>query len=493
MRQVFDIAVIGGGINGCGISADAAMRGLSVILIEKDDLASKTSSSSSKLIHGGLRYLEYGHFSLVKKALKERQRLLNLASHLVHPIPFIMPYQQQLRPKWLLRTGLFLYDKLNRNNQLPKSESIRRTTHLPYFSPLTNLLHEGFLFYDCITDDSRLTISNALQARNHGATIWRDSELLAASTQNNLWHLTVQQKAAERKTIKAKIVINAGGPWVESIDTMLAITSPMKMTLVKGSHLVMRKLYEGNHGYLLQHTDKRIVFAMPYHGYTLIGTTDIAFSGYLDEVTISSEETSYLLDLIKNYFNNQLSEQDIVASWSGIRPLLASPTKKSVTALNRDYSFNYTSSPAPAITVHGGKITTYRQLASEVIDKLAPYFPTMPSSKTDTIPLPGSELNYDKYVLFAQKHYHWLDKTIRERYFASYGTRTELFLAPCQKMADLGYHFGNGLYQVEVDYLVQKEWARSCEDIVWRRTKLGLHFDSTNTKALANYLETAIR
>ncbi len=488
MEQVFDVAIIGGGINGCGISADAAMRGLSVILIEKDDLASKTSSASSKLIHGGLRYLEYCHFSLVKKALGERQNLLNLACHLVHPIPFIMPYQQQLRPKWLLRAGLFVYDKLNRNNQLPNSKSIYRVTHPSYFSPLANSLHEGFLFYDCITDDSRLTISNALQARKHGATIWRDSELLAANTQNAIWHLTVQRKKKEIKTVKAKTAINATGPWVESIDKLLAITSPLKMTLVKGSHLVVRKLYEGKHAYLLQHSDKRIVFTIPYHEFTLIGTTDVAFSGNLNEVIISNDEITYLTDLVEHYFNCQLTEQNIIASWSGIRPLLASPSQ-SISALNRDYSYNYTSVPAPAITIHGGKITTYRQLASQIVNKLAPFFPTMPYSKTDISPLPGSEANYDEYVLFAHKQYHWLDEKIRARYLANYGTRTELFLAHCQNMADLGHHFGNGLYQVEIDYLVQEEWAIDCEDILWRRTKLGLHFNSMDTKTLAAYLK----
>lgn len=494
MDQVFDVAIIGGGINGCGIAADAAMRGLSVILLEKDDLASKTSSSSSKLIHGGLRYLEYYDFSLVKKALHERQLLLNLAPYLVYPIPFVLPYQKGMRPTWLLRTGLFLYDNLDRKNKLPRSKLIRRTNQSPYFSPLADHFAKGFLFYDCATDDARLTIANALQAKEYGASIQTRVTVSNAMVQNNLWQLTAKKRSGVEEIITAKVLVNATGPWVESFNKLSGIPSKFKMSLVKGSHLVVHKLYEGNHAYLLQHDDKRIIFIVPYHGYTMIGTTDVAFESSLDEINISSEEVNYLCNLVSNYFRCHVQRKDIINTWSGVRPLLATSGEE-LKALSRDYAYDCTSSPAPALTVYGGKITTYRQLALKSVDTLQEFFPKLGKSRTESIPLPGSTIenwNYKDYSAYAREKYYWLDEPILERYLSSYGTRTELLLSGCEKMSDLGFNFSNDLYQLEVDYLQKEEWACGSDDILWRRTKLGLNFEPEKKQALENYCQRQI-
>ncbi|KTC96579.1 glycerol-3-phosphate dehydrogenase [Legionella erythra] len=496
MDDFFDVAIIGGGINGCGIAADAALRGLSVLLIEKDDLASKTSSSSSKLIHGGLRYLEQYDFSLVKKALDERQTLLKIAPHLVYPLPFVLPYEQSMRPTWLLRTGLFLYDHLSRKNRLPRSRLIRRSQAWsePYFLPLSTAYHKGFAFYDCATDDARLTISNALQARAHGAIILPRTELLNATVENQSWRLQVKLQNDREVMFKARTVINATGPWVEQVNQRLNIPSRYKMSLVKGSHLVVHKLYEGNHAYLLQNKDKRIVFVIPYHGNTMIGTTDIAFKNNLDHVSISPEEITYLLDLTKLYFRHTIKKEDILTTWSGVRPLLSSDDEKPQ-ALSRDYAYHYSSHPAPAIAIYGGKITTYRQLANETMDTLAAVFPALPPSLSDKMVLPGGQSDhsdYKTYVAHAREKYYWLDENIRERLFRAYGTRTELILGKLNETADLGEHFGHGLYQVEVDYLVEQEWAQTCDDILWRRSKLGLQFSARERDALMHYLNNKI-
>lgn len=489
MKQVFDVAIIGGGINGCGVAADAALRGLSVILIEQGDLASKTSSSSSKLIHGGLRYLEYYDFKLVKKALDERQRLLSLAPHLVRPIPFIIPYAKNMRPVWLLRTGLFLYDNLSRDNKLPRSKFVQRKQQFQYFAPLEEKYKKGLMFYDCATDDSRLTITNAIQAREHGASIHTYTKLIKAHVENGIWHLTAKTSTDKEFEIRAKTLVNATGPWVESMSELLQIPTQFKLSLVKGSHFVVHKLYEGKHAYLLQHEDKRVIFIVPYQGYTMIGTTDVALKGPLEDVNISQEEVEYLCGLVNNYFQCNIQKSDIIDTWSGVRPLLAASGE--LKTLSRDYTYYYTQSPAPAVTIYGGKITTYRQLALETVDALKEHFPYLPQSKTNVSPLPGATLktmSYKDYLNFAREKYFWLLEAIKERYLANYGTNTELLLATCNSMNDLGYDFGNGLYQIEVDYLCHHEWAKSCDDILWRRTKLGLNFSAEQTQTLEEYL-----
>lgn len=490
MDQVFDIAIIGGGINGCGTAADAALRGLSVVLLEKDDLASKTSSSSTKLIHGGLRYLEHYEFGLVKKALDERQRLLDLAPHIVHPQSFVLPYQKHMRPAWLLKLGLFFYDHLSHNNHLPRFKSIDRAHETPCFSPLKEELNHGFLFCDASTDDARLTIANSLQAKKHGAHIRTQSEVIKAHVKNDMWQLTIQPKQGAPYTLFAKVLVNAAGPWVESIAKLTQVAAPKALALVKGSHFLVPKIYPGTQAYLLQNTDKRIIFVIPYHEFSMIGTTEVAFNGTLDKIEISEEETDYLLNLVNSYFKKELSKNDIVYSWSGVRPLLAQ-TNKEMNSLSRDYYFEIMSKPAPVVTIYGGKITTYRQLAEDLINQLAPFFPQINSSKTYKTPLPGAtfgSMNFEQYTQYAKEKYHWLDKTLLNRYLYTYGSCMEKFIASCTGYESMGKQFSPSLYQVEVDYLILEEWASSSDDILKRRTKLILEKNALCEKELTDYL-----
>ena len=490
MDHVFDVAIIGGGINGCGCAADAALRGLSVILCEQDDLASKTSSKSSQLIHGGLRYLEQFNFKLVKKALNERQKLLQLAPHLVHPLPFFIPYQKNSRPLWMLRTGLFIYDYLSLANQLPHSQLIRRKNQPFYFQRLQNDINVGLLYYDAATDDARLTLTNALQAKQHGASIRPQTKLIKTDIIDGQWLLTLDGKKEGLFQVRANAVINTAGPWVESVNQLLNIPLEHTLSLVKGSHIVVDKLYEGDHAYMLQHQDKRIVFAIPYHGYTLVGTTDVAFSGYMDNLHIDRSEIDYLFSIVHQYFNKTLDETDIITSWSGIRPLL-SDDKKSPSTLSRDYVYHYSKNPAPAVTVYGGKITTYRQLATQAVNELKHTFPHLKKSRTATTPLPGAKIgtmDFNAYLQYAHKQYHWLGDETKKRLLATYGTRTEFILAGCLEIADLGQSFSSTCYQAEIDYLIKEEWATCVEDILWRRTKLGLTMDNKEKAVLADYL-----
>lgn len=491
MKQTFDVAIIGGGINGCGSAADAALRGLSVYLCEADDLASKTSSCSSKLIHGGLRYLEHYNLSLVKKSLDERAKLLQLAPHLVYPLPFVLPYKQQSRPFWLLRLGLFLYDNLSRTNTLPKSFSIRRRHENTYFSPLENTLDKGLIYWDATADDARLTITNALQAKEFGATIHTQTKLIAAESNENVWQLRLRPKNAPEFTIQAKSVINAAGPWVLEINNLLNTPMHRALSLVKGSHLVIPKLYSGNHAYLLQNDDNRVVFAIPFHGNTLIGTTDIAYTGSPNDLSISPSEIDYLCAIVNRFFKQKISAKDIVTTWSGVRPLLFDEGK-SPSQLSRDYAYYFTQKPAPLVTLYGGKITTYRKLALEAVDSLQAVFDSLPPSETHRTPLPGATwkgMPFLEYLNYAHKNYAWLDEKTKERYLHQYGTRTEMLLSGRQKTIDLGLSFGNTLYQAEVDYLVQEEWATCSEDILWRRTKLGLSASPESRELLDNYLQ----
>lgn len=489
MDRVVDLAIIGGGINGCGCAADAALRGLSVVLFEKDDLASKTSSSSTKLIHGGLRYLEHYEFSLVKKALLERQRLLDLAPHLVHAQAFVLPLQKHRRPAWFIRLGLFFYDHLTHKNHLPSCKSIRRSAKSHYFAPLKDELKRGFLFYDAATEDARLTICNALQAKDHGASIRPHSCVVKTEVIGKLWQLTIKPKKGSQYTLLAKSIMNAAGPWVESMAQMTQISDQQKISLVKGSHMIVPALYEGDQAYFLQHTDDRVVFVIPYHGFSMIGTTEVPFSGSPDEVKITDEEIDYLTHLVNSYFKVKISREDLLYSWSGVRPLLANENKDA-NALSRDYSYTFHTLPAPCITLYGGKITTYRQLAQEAIDQLKVIFPQMRASTTKTTPLPGatySTMNFEEYVLYAKEQYRWLDEALLNRYLYTYGTKMEYFLSQCTSMASMGKHFGESLYQVEVDYLLLEEWASCAQDILRRRTQLGLTMSKAGEIDLATY------
>lgn len=481
MEEIFDVAVIGGGINGCGIAADAALRGLSTCLIEQSDIASKTSSSSSKLIHGGLRYLEYYHFALVKKALDERQTLLKIAPHLVSPLPFVIPDRSQMRSSLWIRAGLWLYDHLSFRNNLPKSKTLSRTQYEEIFSPLQDSCQKGFLFYDCITDDARLTLANALQAKAYGAKLLLHTTVIKGEQRQGQWLVQTASQNGSVSNIYAKTVINATGPWAMQVNYLLGVEHPYTLSYVKGSHIVVPKFYEGTHAYLLQNEDKRIIFVIPFHGFILIGTTDVPINNCSYPVSISSAEMTYLLDSIHRYFKCSLQEKDIVANWSGIRPLLAQKDI-SPSALSRDYVFHYEKKPAPIVTIYGGKITTYRQLSMDVVDCLADFFPKLPASQTATTPLPGY---YDEQTKIKYEHaFSWLDADLFHRLLKTYGSKMAALLAGCHSYSDLGIHFGHGLYQREIDYLITEEWADSSEAILWRRTKLGLVFNQDERERL---------
>lgn len=497
MDHIFDVAIVGGGINGCGCAADAALRGLSVVLLEQDDLASKTSSNSSKLIHGGLRYLEQGEFRLVRKALNERQKLLDLAPHLVHPQAFFLPYLKSMRPAWLLRLGLFFYDHLTNKNRLPPCQFIKKNKDHPnsYFAPLIEAIDRGVFFYDAATDDARLTITNALQAKNHGASIRPYSKVIHAEVIHNLWQLTIQPQEGAPYTLSAKSLINATGPWVECLAKLTPVPLAHSLTLVKGSHILVPKYYEGEQAYLLQHNDKRIIFVIPYQGFSLIGTTDFPFQGSLqDPIVISEEEIDYLLGLVNSYFTVKLTKEDLVFSWSGLRTLIKNQGKK-LQSLSRDYHYELSTQPAPLITILGGKITTYRLLAEEVVNQLRVLFPQMPPSKTENTPLPGAtfnNMNFEQYCLYATKKYSWLPKELLTRYLYSYGSQMEFFLSKCTSMDSMGLAFGSSLYQVELDYLITQEWAKHLDDVLERRTKLEWTMNETSKKMLRDYLKNSL-
>ena len=475
----FDLLVVGGGINGAGIARDAAGRGLSVLLCEQGDLASATSSASTKLIHGGLRYLETYAFRLVREALAERERLLAIAPHIVWPLRFVLPRDAGLRPAWMLRLGLFLYDNLSALRSLPGSQSLR-LSGTPLGAPLQERLSEGFAYSDCWVEDSRLVVLNALDARERGADIRTRTRLVSARREEGLWCARLASKDGAEQEVRARLVVNAAGPWVSGLLTDLGLGSRAAVRLVKGSHLVTRRLYEGEHAYILQQPDRRIVFAIPYEGaFTLIGTTDVAHGEAPGPVAISAAETRYLLTAINRSFARRVTEADVVWSYAGLRPLY-DDAAADASAVTRDYvlDIDAAAGQAPVLSVFGGKLTTYRRLAEHAIEKLKPHLPPHGPAWTGTAPLPGGDVPRGDIEAF-------LDGLLRERPFLpeatarrlvrAYGTRLREILGPATSLSDLGEDFGGGLSAAEVAYLVSREWAESAEDILWRRSKLGLH------------------
>lgn len=496
MTTVFDLFIVGGGINGAGIARDAAGRGLSVFLCEQGDLAEFTSSKSTKLIHGGLRYLEYYDFRLVREALKERERVLAIAPHIVRPLRFVLPHNKGLRPAWMVRMGLFLYDHLAHRKTLPGTESIR-LRESPIGVPLRDWLDKAFLYSDCWVDDARLVVLNAMDARERGAEIHTRTRFVSSRREGGNWLATVEDVATgESRDITAKMIINASGPWVsETLHQRLHVDTTKHVRLVKGSHIVVPKLYDGEHAFLFQNPDRRIVFAIPYEGsFTLIGTTDDPYDGEPGAVEISSEETEYLCESIGRYFKQEVSPNDVVWSYAGIRPLY-DDAAANASAVTRDYVLDIESSPgeAPLMSIFGGKITTFRRLAEHAFEKLSPYFPNLKPSWTAEQPLPGGDFTHEDFGRFrigVKSRWPFLPEQLAERLAHAYGTRMSAIMADAKKMEDLGQDFGGGLTRSEIDYLVQHEWARTAEDILWRRSKLGLHVPDSTAIALTEYLHS---
>ncbi len=491
----FDLLVIGGGIHGAGIARDAAGRGLRVMLVEQDSLASHTSSASSKLVHGGLRYLEYLHLRLVRESLMEREHLLAIAPHLVRRKRFVLPYRSWLRPAWAVRLGLFLYDRLGHGSTLESSEHIRFASSA-YGAPLRASLKSGFAYSDCTVDDSRLVILNAKDAALRGADIRVGHRLVSAMRQGSEWRADIHCTATGAShVVHARALVNAAGPWVaELLDGALESRSRQPVRLVKGSHIVVNRLYEGEHAYALQHTDRRLVFVIPYlHAYTLIGTTDVPWRGVPGVVAIDPEETEYLCQVVNRSFERQIGPADVVWSFAGIRALQDDGSAKA-SAVTRDYVLELDAAAgcAPVLSVIGGKITTYRRLAELALEKLAPYLGPMREPWTSSAPLPGGDFadgDIDAFIALLRRRWPFLGDSESRRLAAAYGTRSLQLLERVQSRADMGEEFGGGMTRVEVDFLVREEWARSVEDVAWRHSKAGLGATAAELERLRGYLE----
>lgn len=489
MTDLKDIIIIGGGINGAGIAADAANRGLSVLLCEKDDLANATSSSSTKLVHGGLRYLEHYEFLMVRKSLKEREVVLNMAPHISHPLEFILPHADHLRPAFLIRMGLFLYDHLAKRIKLPASKRIN--CHKDYIDcPLKPNYQTGFSYYDGWVDDARLVVLNAMAAQQNGADIQTQTECINAIRHSDHWEVELfNHKTQTKQRVKAKALVNAAGPWVNDVlEKKLSLKTNKTMQWVKGSHIIVPKVYQGDHAYILQNPDKRIVFAIPYEdNYTLIGTTDVPYHDDLNQVEITQEEIDYLCKSTDAYFKTNINPQTITWTYSGVRPLFGG-NSENPSELTRDYELELDTQSAPLLTIYGGKITTFRTLAEQAVDRLKSLFPQMKAVSTKDTILPGGNIEND-FETKLNSQFPWLGESLVNRYTKLYGTLCFKFLEDKQSLNDMGDHFGAGLYAAEVDYLVKHEWATTAEDILWRRTKLGLCLNQVQTKQLKEYLQ----
>jgi len=490
-----DLLVIGGGVNGTGIAMDAAGRGLSVVLCEMNDLASATSSSSSKLIHGGLRYLEHYEFRLVREALAEREALLANAPHIMWPMRFRLPHQPHLRPAWMIRTGLFLYDHLAKRELLPGS----RTISFGADSPLKPEITKGFEYSDGWVDDARLVVLSAAKARDKGATILTRTRCIRAKREDGHWLATLEDTLhGHRRSLKANVIVNATGPWVSRLfGESLGIKAPKQIRMVKGSHIVVPRLNQSTEAYILQNEDQRIVFVIPYEdNFSLIGTTDVDYEGNPSEACISPAETEYLLDIVNQYFRRQLTADDVAWSYSGVRPLMDEEGGTAQSA-SRDYSYevNDDNGQPPLVSVFGGKITTYRKLAEAVTDQVCKYFPGAGRSWTRKALLPGGDFqSQEALALKLAEEFPWLHQPVIHRFVRSYGTESYNILRDANRQEDMGHWYTDTLSQKEVDYLIFNEWALTPDDILWRRTKQGLYITEEQKRMLGAYIcETSPR
>ncbi|MEL7290891.1 MAG: glycerol-3-phosphate dehydrogenase [Pseudomonadota bacterium] len=493
--KIFDVIIIGGGINGAGIAADAAGRGLSVGLFEAQDFASATSSASSKLIHGGLRYLEHYEFRLVSEALAEREVLLKKAPHVAQPMRFRLPHRPFLRPAWMIRCGLFLYDNLGKRTTLPASEGI----DLSESGLLKPEMKKGFEYSDCWVDDARLVLLNVLAAQENGAEIRNYCRVENARRVGDIWHVSVKNViTGEQFTRKAKVLVNAAGPWVKQFfDDGLEQTSPRNIRLIKGSHIVVPRIHDEPQAYILQNQDNRIVFMIPYlDRFSIIGTTDVEYQGDPRKVAIDQNEIDYLIDIVNQHFVTQLNSDDVVWSYSGVRPL-CDDESDSPQAITRDYTLELEAEldQAPLLSIFGGKLTTYRKLGEAALAKLKPYLPHMGDAWTADHALPGGNFSCSREQLAETIHanYPWLPQALILRYVTQFGTYTWQLLANVSSKQQMGIEFSNsahGIYQREVDYLLEHEMVRTLDDLIWRRTKLGLYLSAEEQQALADYLSS---
>lgn len=488
----FDIFIIGGGINGCGVARDAAGRGFRVCLAEMNDLASGTSSWSSKLIHGGIRYLEHYEFRLVREALSEREVLLRAAPHIIWPLRFVLPHHAKMRPALMLRAGLFLYDHLGKRNFLPGSKSLDLTREA-VGAPLRDMFRKGFEYSDCWVDDARLVVLNAIDARAHGAVIETRMKVTAARFDQGVWTITTEDMLhGTRQERTARIIVNAAGPWVDAVlGTAFSMNDVHHVRLVQGSHIVVAKCFDHDRAYIFQNPDGRIIFALPYEDdFTLIGTTDRDYEGDPGAVRISDEEVDYLCAAASAYFKNPVRKQDIVWSYSGVRPLFDDGASAAQEA-TREYVIRKAGDGLPLINIFGGKITTFRRLAESALAMVEDVIGTSGPRWTENAVLPGGDFGVTGGAALKARYratYPALAPAYLERLIRTYGTRTAILLAGVTTSADLGTDFGGGLYRAEVDYLVKHEWALNAEDIAFRRTKRGIRMSDAEIAALDAYL-----
>ena len=485
-----DLLVVGGGINGAGIARDAAGRGLTVALCERGDFASGTSSRSSKLVHGGLRYLEHGEFRLVREALGEREVLLSIAPHLVRPMRFVLLHQRGMRPFWMLRLGLYVYDHLSRRNRLPASRALALHGEV-MGEPLRPEIARAFCYSDCWVDDARLVIANLRAARDLGAQVLARTELVGARPLGNRWAAELRTAAGQDMRIHARALVNAAGPWLQDVIARSGRGgSRARVRLVKGSHIVVHKFWQGEHGYVVQNPDRRIVFVVPFEErFALIGTTDVEYSGNPADVAIGADEIAYLCASVQRCFRAQVDPDRIVHSYSGIRPLYEDESADPA-AVTRDYVLDLHSGEgqAPVLDIYGGKITTYRRLAEHAVDRLAPLLDNRHPAWTATTVLPGGaiagidacsgELAHDR---------PWLEPALAHQYAMRYGSLAHELLAGASSRDDLGRCFGALFFEREARYLVAQEWAAQADDILWRRTKHGLALDAAGRQAFRDW------
>jgi glycerol-3-phosphate dehydrogenase len=486
----YDLAIIGGGINGAGIARDAAGRGLRVVMVEQNDLASGTSSASSKLIHGGLRYLEHRAFRLVREALAEREVLLRLAPHLIRPMRFVLPAYPGPRSALLLRIGLFLYDHLGGKNILPATRTLDLTHHV-VGHPLARRYRFGFEYSDCSVDDSRLVVLNAVDAAERGASI-RPRARCTRAERGDIWRLILTHHG-RREVVTARVLVNAAGPWAGSVaENVLRGQEPSRLRLVKGSHIVVPRLFPHDRGYFLQSSDRRVVFVLPFErDFTLIGTTDLDFTGDPAAAAITGEEIAYLCHSVNNYFRHTIEGIDVKWAFAGVRSLYDDGSKKPED-VTRDYhlALDERFREAPVLTVYGGKITTYRRLAEAVMERLRHFFHPRPAW-TREAPLPGGDFAWDALdgqVAKARQTWPFLQEDHARRLVQAYGTRVDRVLGTAKSAEELGTRFGADLTEAEVCYLMQYEWAESADDVLWRRSKLGLLFSVEQKEALGRFM-----
>lgn len=478
-HPIHDLLIVGGGINGAGIARDAAGQGVSVLLVEKGDLAGATSSASSKLIHGGLRYLEYREFRLVREALREREVLLRIAPHLVWPLRFILPHDAAQRPAWMIRLGLFLYDHLGGREKLPGSRGVNLRT-APEGAPLRPEFVRGFEYADCWADDARLVVANALDAQAHGADIRVRTALISAKRAEGLWEAKIARAGGAPETIRARALVNATGPWATALfERFEGAKTRYRLALVQGSHIAVPRLYEGDQAYILQNPDKRIIFLLPFlDAFTIIGTTDTPYDGDPAAAAITPGETAYLIAAANRFLRKPIAQADIRWSYSGVRPLYDDGSINA-SAMTRDYAFDIDApeGAAPLLTIYGGKLTTYRKLAQHALRKVLPRLGREPRKWTSGAPLPGGDMPGADFAAFRRalgEEFPFLPPALAQRYARLYGTRARQMLKDVRSLADLGEGLGADLYERETAFLRETEWAETGDDLLWRRTKLGV-------------------